>query len=146
MLLWKWPCQLPRLSVPIQRGCLYCKRPSYCGAARPLNRLRAKHLRVWRRQTTSKRRDPSLVSRGQSNLRACCLLMFQIDKRLVHKLVWPHETSPAHPLYVTLSAIVCEGTVYPSNQSLRDKNKCIAWVLKHVKKHINTRCSQYIKP
>ena len=90
ILLWKWPCQLPRPSVPIQRGCLYCKRPSYCGAARPLNRLRTKHLRVWRRQTTSKRRDPSLVSRGQSNLRACCLLMFQIDKRLVHKLVWPH--------------------------------------------------------
>ena len=52
-----------------------------------------KHLRVWRRQTTSKRRGPSLVARGQSNLRACRLLMFQIDsqidKRLVHKLVWP---------------------------------------------------------
>ena len=50
-----------------------------------------KHVRVWRRQTASKRRGPSLVSRGQSNLSACRLLMFQIDsqidKRLVHKLV-----------------------------------------------------------
>ena len=65
---------------------------------------------------------PLLVSRDQSNLHVRHLLMFQIDlqidKWLVHKLVWPRARL-APSVFYTVSAIVREGTDYPSNQSLR---------------------------